>query len=519
MTRTALVIVSITIGAAIGASGFALFNASPLYSGTAASSEPAIQTPLYWVAPMDPAYRRDEPGKSPMGMDLIPVYEDASSTDDSPGTITVSPEVINNMGVRTAQVAFKSLKTQIDTVGYVGFNEDALVHVHPRVEGWLETLNIKVEGERVQKGDPLFSLYSPELVNAQNELLQTLEQDDKKLVQSAIERLRALQVPEPQIQALIKTREVQQTITILAPKSGVVEMLEVSEGFFVQPGNTIISIGPFDQVWVTAEVFERQASRVKKGDEVSMTLEHLPGQTWKGHVDYIYPVLDAVNRTMRVRMRFDNHQEQLKPNMFAQIRIHANTSEKALIVPRQAVIRSGSDDRVVLALGHGKFKSIAVVLGRSSHDEIEVLKGLNAGDEIVVSAQFLLDSESSITSDFVRMSDPGTSEPTQVWTEGTITHTNPHKRSITVEHKAIEKWQWPPMEMDFLVDKDVDFEDLTTGTVMHFEITRHQGEVVISTTHIMSKPAEVQAPKAQEHENHHGMDHSQHQMMNHGEDQ
>lgn len=359
---------------------------------------------LYWVAPMDSDYKRDSPGKSPMGMDLVPVYAESGAVFGADtGTVRISPDVVNNLGVRTAIARRMELPLEIKTVGYVQYDEDLLVHIHPRVQGWIESLYVKASGDPVTRGQALYEIYSPELVNAQEELVLALGRSNKRLIQASEDRLRALQVPQQLVDQLKKSRKVQQTVTFFSPRSGVVDNLHVRQGFFVTPGQTMMSIGTLDHVWVEAEVFERQASEVELGFPVTMTLDFLPGKQWQGTVDYIYPTLDAQTRTLKIRLRFDNDNDELKPNMFAQIIIHRANTQEALLVPLEAVIRTGSNDRVVLALGEGKFKSVAVKLGRLNGNFAEILEGLDEGAAIVTSAQFLLDSESSKTSDFKRM--------------------------------------------------------------------------------------------------------------------
>ncbi len=360
--------------------------------------------PLYWQAPMDANFRRDEPGLSPMGMPLVPVYE-ATSKDQANGAgrVTISPQVENNLGVRTAMVEFKPLNITINTVGYVGFDEDRLIHIHPRVEGWLEQLFVKSEGEAVQAGQALYALYSPKLVAAQEEFVLALQRDNQRLIRSAEERLQTLQVAQAQIKALKKSRQATKTIVVHSPQDGVIANLGVREGMFVKPGTALMSVGALNEVWVTAEVFERQAGALAVGNAVTMSLDYLPGRQWRGEVDYIYPILDNKTRTVRVRLRFANTDGLLKPNMFAQVIIHSGESTPTLQVPREAVIRTGSQNRVVLALGDGAYKSVAVTLGRVGGREAEILNGLEVGDRVVSSAHFLLDSESSIDSDFKRM--------------------------------------------------------------------------------------------------------------------
>jgi len=384
-----------------------IFLMSP--SSSEQLAEPAEAKPLYWVAPMDANYTRDKPGKSPMGMDLIPVFEDGAASGGKNGagvgTIRISPTVVNNLGVRTAKAVLRPLENEISTVGYVGYDEDQLIHVHPRVQGWIEKLYVKAEGDPVDKNQPLYELYSPELVNAQEEFLIAKDRKNKLLIRAARDRLYALQIPKRAIQEIEKSRKVKQTITFYSPQSGVVDNLNIREGFYVKPGKTLMSIGKLEEVWVEAEIFERQASDVKVDLPVTMTLAYLPGKKWQGKVDYVYPTLNAKNRTLKVRLRFKNDEMMLKPNMFAQVVIHAQNDKSSLLIPREAVIRTGSSERVVLALGDGQFKSINVNVGRYNANFSEILSGLDEGERVVTSAQFLLDSESSKSSDFMRMTE------------------------------------------------------------------------------------------------------------------
>lgn len=369
--------------------------------GSTASS-PDTEQPLYWVAPMDAGYRRDSPGKSPMGMDLVPVYAQEEDS-ASPGTLRINPEVINNLGVRTGKVLREAWHSEIRTVGYVSYDQDQLVHIHPRVSGWVETLYVKAAGNPVAANQPLYELYSPALVNAQEEFLLALKRKNQPLVDAARARLRALQMSESFIENLASKGVVTQTVTFRAGQSGVVDNLAIREGFYVQPGTTMMSIGTLDEVWVEAEIFERQAGQVANGLAVTMTLDYLPGRVWEGRVDYVYPALDAKLRTARVRLRFANPKGELRPNMFAQVIIHADSENDVLSVPREAVIRTGLENRLVLALGDGRFQSVAVRLGRIGEQRVEILEGVDSGQDVVTSAQFLIDSESSRRSDFERM--------------------------------------------------------------------------------------------------------------------
>ena len=466
--------------------------------------------PLYWVAPMDPNFKRDQPGLSPMGMDLVPVYANDDKNEDSPGTIKINPNVVNNLGVRTAVAERKTFNTTIKTVGYVQYSEDTLVHVHPRVEGWVEVLNVKSAGEYVEKGDALYALYSPELVNAQEEFLLAVKRNNSNLVSAARSRLQALQMPEKAIKQLVTSNKVQQSVVFTAPQTGFIDNLNIREGFYVKPGMTLMSIAGLNEVWVDAEVFERQSNLVKLDLPVTMTMAYLPGKKWEGKVDYIYPTMDSSTRTLRLRLRFNNEGYFLKPNMFAQVSIFTQSdsnSEPNVEVPSEAVIRTGTQNRVVLALGEGKFKSVEVSIGSVlATDEgsfTEILSGLVDKDIVVTSAQFLLDSESSISSDFIRiggelsssevmpdamlgdeedmdsMGDMSSmrsggmsamSEP--VWVEAIVDDAMLDDRMVRLTHGDIDEWGMPGMTMNFMVAESVDFAQLEVGKTLQVKLSK-----------------------------------------------
>jgi Cu(I)/Ag(I) efflux system membrane fusion protein len=369
--------------------------------------------PLYWVAPMDPSYRRDQPGKSPMGMDLVPVYEEGQGEGagaDPAGTVRIAPAVENNLGVRTAVAERRVLRPTLRTVGYVRWDEDRLTHVHPRVSGWIEKLHVKAAGDPVRAGEPLYALYSPDLVNAQEEFVLALRRDNAALAQAARERLAALKVPASLVRAIEADRTVRQTVTFSAGHDGLVDELNIREGFYVEPGTTLMAIGALGSVWVEAEVLERQVDRVRVGMPVRMSADYHPGREWRGRVDFIYPSLDPVTRTLRLRLRFANPDSALRPNMFTRVILEAPAGDPVLAVPAEAVIRTGDGDRVVLALGDGRFRAVAVELGAHDDRFVEVRAGLATGDRVVTSAQFLLDSESSQRAGLERLSTGGTTD-------------------------------------------------------------------------------------------------------------
>ncbi|WP_440886555.1 efflux RND transporter periplasmic adaptor subunit [Vibrio campbellii] len=465
--------IALIVGGALG------FGANHFITGSAhdmsamgGESAASSNDPLYWVAPMDPNYKRDKPGKSPMGMDLIPVYaEDLSGEKSAPGTITIDPSVENNLGVKTAKVTLEKLSPRIETVGYIAFDESHLWQTNVRVAGWVEKLYINAVGEKVKKGDVLFTLYSPELVKAQEELLNAYRTGRQGLVKGATERLVTLGVDRAQIKSITRSGKASQTIEIKAPADGVIASLNVREGGYLSPAQAVISAGPLDNVWADAEVFERQAHWMKAGSQATMTLDAIPGNEWQGVVDYVYPILDPTTRTLRVRLKFPNPNGELKPNMFANIALQPVTDDAVLTIPKSSVIRSGGMTRVVLAEGDGKYRSARIEVGREAGEQIEVLQGLKQDDKIVTSAHFMLDSESSQSADLSRINgvEP---EAETAWAKGEITDVMKDHRMLTINHQPVPEWDWPGMVMNFTFADGVDMGDLKKGQAIEFEMQK-----------------------------------------------
>ena len=387
------VVATLVVGVLIGRSW------SPQPSGESAGD--AGGEVLYWVAPMDPNFRRDEPGLSPMGMDLVPVYADDVSS--GRGIVSIDPTMLQNLGVRTAVAELGTLPRRIETVGYIGYDEDTLQHVHTRVDGWIEKLAITATGDPVTRGQLLFELYSPMLVNAQQEYLAALASNNIALRNASRDRLTALGVTANEVTRLEKERKANQHVRVYAQSDGVVAHLGVREGIFVTPATEVMSVARLDRVWVLAEVFERQSAWVEPGQEATVELDYLPGRVLRGTVDYVYPELDPGTRTLKVRLRFDNEGETLRPNMFARVVINGTAIDDIVHVPREAVIRGGSSSRVVVDLGEGRFQSREITIGIESGDRVAIRSGLKEGERVVTSAQFLIDSESNIDSALERL--------------------------------------------------------------------------------------------------------------------
>ena len=478
----------LAVGIVAGVYGGRLFEDNRNTVATAVSadsSKPGEKKILYWVAPMDPSYRRDKPGKSPMGMDLIPVYEGQDSGDDA-SIVKIRPEVVNNLGVRTAKVISGDLNREIDTVGYLEYDENLINHVHTRTDGWIEKLLVRAEGDHVRQGELLFELYSPTLVNAQEEYVQALAGGNARLKKASRDRLVALDIPESQIRQLEKDRDVSQYVKFFAPRTGILAALKVREGMYVMPSNEVMSIASLDHVWLQAEVFERQANWVKPGQVADAILPSMPGEVWQGKVDYVYPDLDPRTRTLRVRLRFENPHEVLKPNMFAHVSINVDDQRNVLSVPREALIREGKGQRVILALGEGRYKVRDVVAGIESGDRVEIKFGLAEGDDIVTSSQFLLDSESSFQAGMQRMEPiaqnteaPAAPAP-EIMAMGTVKKVMADEHRLNITHDPIKQLGWPSMTMDFTARDNVDLSAVKTGERIHFSLEKDGDNYVIT---------------------------------------
>ena len=364
--------------------------------------------PIKYRHPMNPSIFSDTPAQDDMGMDYIPVYADEDQSHAAapePG-IRIAPEMVNNLGVRTAPVERGDLSRRIETVGYIDYDERVLSHVHLRANGWVENLKVRTLGERVKRGDLLLEVYAPDLVNAQREYLQALEGIQASLRVAARDRLLALGVAESQIQQLERERQVRPLTAVYARQDGIVAVLNIREGMYVTPEMELMTLADPGTVWVKAEVFEQQAGWLAVGQKAEVRLPHAPGETWTGTLEYLYPDVDARTRALRARLRFANPGERLKFNMFATVLIHAAPRVNVLHIPREALITTGHEQRVIVALGEGRFVARPVRAGIEAGERVEIVAGLEPGEQVVTSAQFLLDSESSVRASLQRLSAP-----------------------------------------------------------------------------------------------------------------
>lgn len=409
-------------------------NLTPMDSGGGSTVAEGERVILYWVAPMDPGYVRDEPGKSPMGMDLVPVYDDEVM---SGAGVTIDPAIIQSIGVRYAQVEVGPVEKTIRAAAHVDFDEDHYTVLSTRTGGWIEKLYVTSPGEEVHEGDPLFDFFSPTLFSAQEEYLIARRMGDSTLANAAVERLRLLGVSDEMIED-IRINGSRRALTIEAPMDGIVASIgssgggggggissgggmsgmsgmggsggsggmndtgsgmggDIKEGDYVGSGTSVFSIADLSSVWIYAHVYEDELQFVSEGLTAELELDYLPGQIFEGTIDFVYPFLDRQTRDIKIRMVFENPDGLLMPGMFGTVRITNRIVDTGLLIPAEAVIYSGDRRLVFLALSGGRFAPADVTLGVNAGDDmVQILDGLTAGQTIVTSAQFLLDSESRL---------------------------------------------------------------------------------------------------------------------------
>jgi Cu(I)/Ag(I) efflux system membrane fusion protein/cobalt-zinc-cadmium efflux system membrane fusion protein len=364
--------------------------------------------PLYWKAPMDPTYVRDEPGESPMGMNLVPECPGAHNAAD--GAVVIDSATVQNIGVRTVRAERRDLSRAVRAVGRVAYDERRVVHVHTKVQGWIERLFVDFVGQEVRRGQPLLEIYSPELVATQEELLLAARYRDateqspfedvrdggESLFAATKRRLALWDIADRDVERLLETGEVKRTLTLYAPASGFITALGTRPGMEVQPNSNLYTIADLSQVWILANVYEYELPWLALGQMATVELSYLPGVPMQGELTYIAPFLDPETRTVEVRLELDNSDGKLKPDMFGNAVIAGTPRADALAIPTDAVIRSGTRTVAVVALGNGRFEPRDIQTGLDSGDGwLEVLSGLTEGEDIVVSSQFLIDSESN----------------------------------------------------------------------------------------------------------------------------
>ncbi|PNU21314.1 efflux transporter periplasmic adaptor subunit [Geothermobacter hydrogeniphilus] len=424
ITWTILTLAAVIL--AVGGTAFYFLNL------TQPSSEPSAsrqgQKVLYWRSPMNPTETYPAPGKDRMGMDLVPVYEGAKAS-GPPGTITIDPATRQNIGVKTVTLVRKRLNKNIRTIGRVAYDETRVRRITPKIGGWVERQEVNFTGQVVEKGQQLLTIYSPDLVSSQEEYLVAL-QYQRRLQQSPVSgisagadsllrateaRLRYWDISEAQIRTLRERGEITRTMALHAPFKGIIVRKNVPEGGYVKPGQNLYEIADISSIWVYADIYEYETPWLKLGQEAEITLAYQPGKTYRGKIIYIYPYLKNMTRTLQVRISFPNSDDfDLKPDMWANVSIKVDINRQGLAVPVQAVIRTGVRDIALVALDGDRFAPREIKLGAQVGDEFEVLKGLQEGDRVVTSAQFLINSESSLQAaiDKMRQTSPAVAPTT-----------------------------------------------------------------------------------------------------------
>src|SRR5450755_134133 len=375
---------------------------------------------LYWVDPMHPAYKSDKPGIAPdCGMKLQPVYADGGAaaapvhTDDistmEVGTVQITPEKQQLIGVKYEQVQAGGGSRTIRAVGKVAIDETRIGHVHTKLEGWIDKVFVDFTGEVVKKGQPLLTIYSPDMLASQRELLlaakaKTIMRDSalpsgfdqsESLLKATRRRLELWDLSEAQIDQILKTGEPIKNITVYSPMTGYITDRKAFPQVKVMPDTDLYTIVDLSRVWIMADVFEYEAPNIHVGETARVSLQALPGKTFSARINFIQPQVDPMTRTLKVRLNMDNPGVLLKPDMYADVEFRVNIASK-LTVPSEAVLNAGERQTVFVDRGNGYFEPRQVKTGEREGDRIQILSGLRQGERIVTSGNFLIDSESQM---------------------------------------------------------------------------------------------------------------------------
>lgn len=377
--------------------------ASVAAEANSAAAPSAPRTPLYWYDPMVPAQHFDKPGKSPfMDMQLVPKYGDepSAAAGAQQGSIAIDARVVQNLGIRIAQVEQGSFGQVIDTVGQVAVDEHRIEAIQVRQPGWVEQLDVRAAGDAVRRGQRVAAIYSPDLLATQQELLIARGSGDSALVEAARRRLALFGLSDSQIAHIEQTGEAERRINYYAPFDGYVMELGVRQGASVQPDTKLLQLADLSSVWVLADIPEAQAAWIKRGDAVRVEVPALPGERFTGRVDYLYPELIEATRTLRIRILLNNTHLKLRPGMFAAVKLNGAARTQVLTVPTEALIKTGERSVVIVADDSTHFRPSLVRVGAEQDGRSEILEGVTLGQKVVASGQFLIDSEASLRGAF-----------------------------------------------------------------------------------------------------------------------
>ena len=494
-------------GARVGAGDTAI-AAAPA-SMTPAASTTAPRKLLYYRNPMGLPDTSPVPKKDSMGMDYIAVYEGGDdAVGSAAGEVKISTEKVQKLGVKTEPAALRELARQVRAAGRVEIDERRLHNVAPKFEGWVERLHVNATGQPVAKGQPLFEVYSPELVSAQREYVVAakgvvalkdasaeMQSGMRQLAEASLARLRNWDISEEQIKALAAGGEAKRSLSFRSPVGGVVLEKKAVAGMRFMPGEMLYQIADVSSVWVLADIFERDIAQVKVGQKVRLTINAYPDKSFSGIVAYIYPTLKAETRTVPVRIELANPGGLLKPAMYASVELAVGVRDKVVTVPVSAVIDSGTRQIVLLQKGAGRFEPREVKLGARSDEYVEVREGIAAGDAVVVAANFLIDAESNLKAALGGFAAAPDSTPNATpnatpapsgktvshQAAGTLEAIDLKGGIVTVTHGPVASLKWPAMTMDFILANPSLVDKVKAGSAVDIEfVERKPGEWVIT---------------------------------------
>lgn len=444
--------------------------------------EPPVQSgdadrkPLYWYDPMVPSQHFDKPGKSPfMDMQLVPKYVDGSGS-DVPG-VRIDPSTSQTLGLRTVAVRRGELASSLTATGAIDFNQRDVAIVQARSAGFVQRVYGRAAGDVVGAGAPLADILVPEWGGAQAEFLAVRRTGNAALTQAARRRLTLLGMPSGTIASVERTGRPYNVVTISTPTGGVIKILDVRAGMTMTAGQTLAEVNGLDTVWLNAAVPEAIAGPLKPGQSVQATFAAFPGETLSGRVSAILPQAQADSRTLTVRIELPNRGGRLRPGMFATV-LFGGSAQPALLVPSEALIRTGKRTLVMLALDKGRYRPAEVQTGRESGDDTEILAGLSEGEKVIASGQFLIDSEASLSGVEARPIGAATpiaaAKPAATGalyeTVGKIEQITAN--SVTLSHEPVPAIGWPAMTMTFQLPDPKIARGLKTGDRVRFGFDR-----------------------------------------------
>ncbi|MFY9514164.1 MAG: efflux RND transporter periplasmic adaptor subunit [Rubrivivax sp.] len=480
MSRLQLPFVAIAIAAVVGGGAFYLGRSTAGHTTVVSSAAPAAapgeRQVLYWHDPMVPGQRFDKPGKSPfMDMQLQPVYADGARDTG----VKVSPQVQQNLGIRTALVKKMEVSSSFDAVGTVQFDERLSVAVQTRAAGYLERLHVRAPMERVVKGQTLGTVFAPDWLGPLNEIVALRRAGAApELLAVARERTRAMSIPAELVLQAEEGGAPNARYALVAPASGVIAELGVREGVAVSPGMTLFRIAGLEKVWAVTEVPEAQAVRLGRGQKVTAALQADPRQTFTGTMQEILPQVNAATRTLQARFEVDNKGGKIVPGMLLRLQV-AGASSSRLVVPAEAVIRTGTRAVTIVRKDNGSFEPRELKLGADLGDQLEVVEGLAEGDQVVASGQFLVDSEARLRSVLGSLSaaqptptpaSASAAPPASYAAQGRVDGVDAD--NMTISHGAIAELKWPAMTMPFNKPSPTAFADVKVGDTVHFKFKK-----------------------------------------------